>query len=268
MSKSMRLRVRDVEAAAQLCGECGELWADPAAWRAHLLAGASRLTGQAVGVYLEFDLPAPGGPLRVRAAADGGWRDGAARDHYLRFSGLHPNPFNDQAGFDRVLIALTRRGRVSACREQLCPDAEWYRGEFYNDYRRPAFNDGYAATFRRHGSAACTLLHLSQDSGENRPPTQWTRRIIAVLHRQFAGLYETRLATQRHRSLTGLSPRLRQTLACLLEGDGEKQVARCLGIRPSTAHEYVTALYRHFGVASRPELMAYFVRRRPAPAAP
>jgi DNA-binding NarL/FixJ family response regulator len=42
-----------------------------------------------------------------------------------------------------------------------------------------------------------------------------------------------------------------QTLACLLEGDSEKQVAARLGLSPATAHEYVTALYRHFGVQSR-----------------
>ncbi|HXG04462.1 MAG TPA: helix-turn-helix transcriptional regulator [Candidatus Binatia bacterium] len=46
-----------------------------------------------------------------------------------------------------------------------------------------------------------------------------------------------------------LSPRLRQTLACLVEGDTEKQVAARLGVSPTTAHEYVTALYRRFGTA-------------------
>jgi DNA-binding NarL/FixJ family response regulator len=58
-----------------------------------------------------------------------------------------------------------------------------------------------------------------------------------------------------------LSPRLRQTLACLLEGDGEKQISARLGLRPSTVHEYVTALYRHFGVRSRGQLLALVIRR-------
>ena len=65
-----------------------------------------------------------------------------------------------------------------------------------------------------------------------------------------------------------LSPRLRQTLERLLAGDAEKQVARRLGLRPATVHEYVTAVYRHFHVSGRAELMAHFLLfHRPAPLA-
>ena len=53
-----------------------------------------------------------------------------------------------------------------------------------------------------------------------------------------------------------LSPRLRQTLDCLLEGDSEKEIADRLGLSTTTIHQYVTALYRHFGVQSRAQLMA------------
>jgi DNA-binding CsgD family transcriptional regulator len=60
---------------------------------------------------------------------------------------------------------------------------------------------------------------------------------------------------------TELSPRLRQTLECLLEGDGEKQVAARLGLSRHTVHDYVTALYRRLDVSSRPELMALCLSR-------
>ena len=62
-----------------------------------------------------------------------------------------------------------------------------------------------------------------------------------------------------------LAPRLRQTLDCLLDGDGEKQVAARLALSLPTVHQYVTALYRHFGVSSRAELLAHFIRRLPRP---
>lgn len=68
-------------------------------------------------------------------------------------------------------------------------------------------------------------------------------------------------------SPTKLPPRVRQVLTCLLDGDGEKQVAARLGLSGPTVHQYVTALYRHYGVASRAELMARFVRRPPPPPA-
>src|SRR5439155_5415537 len=53
-----------------------------------------------------------------------------------------------------------------------------------------------------------------------------------------------------------LSRRLLQTLALLLEGDAEKQVACKLGLSPNTVHVYVKALYRRFAVNSRGELLA------------
>jgi DNA-binding NarL/FixJ family response regulator len=58
----------------------------------------------------------------------------------------------------------------------------------------------------------------------------------------------------------GLPPRHVQTLQRLLEGDSEKQIARRLGVSPHTVHVYVKALYRHFDVSSRGELLARFIR--------
>ena len=56
-----------------------------------------------------------------------------------------------------------------------------------------------------------------------------------------------------------LSPRVRQTLTRLLAGDSEKQVARHLELSKNTIHVYVKALYRHYNVHSRGELLAKFV---------
>lgn len=58
-----------------------------------------------------------------------------------------------------------------------------------------------------------------------------------------------------------LPRRLRETLACLLEGDSEKQVAAKLGLSPHTVHIHVKRLYRHFEVSSRGELLAKCLRR-------
>ena len=58
----------------------------------------------------------------------------------------------------------------------------------------------------------------------------------------------------------GLSGRMRQTLQGLLAGEGEKQIAYRLKLSPHTVHVYVKGIYRHFGVSSRGELLARFVR--------
>jgi DNA-binding NarL/FixJ family response regulator len=65
-------------------------------------------------------------------------------------------------------------------------------------------------------------------------------------------------------SPTRLPPRVRETLDCLLDGDSEKQAASRMGLSRETVHQYVKALYRHYQVASRAELLAR-VLRRPSP---
>ena len=56
--------------------------------------------------------------------------------------------------------------------------------------------------------------------------------------------------------MSGLAPRLRQVLACLFEGDSEKQIAARLRISRHTVHEYLRRLHRLFDVSSRGELLA------------
>jgi DNA-binding CsgD family transcriptional regulator len=58
-----------------------------------------------------------------------------------------------------------------------------------------------------------------------------------------------------------LSPRQSQTLDLLLAGDGEKQIAAKLKLSRHTVHDYVKGVYRCFGVNSRAELLARWVRK-------
>jgi len=42
---------------------------------------------------------------------------------------------------------------------------------------------------------------------------------------------------------------------------GEKQVAARLDLSHATTHQYVSTLYRHFGVRSRAQLLAHIIKR-------
>jgi DNA-binding CsgD family transcriptional regulator len=50
-------------------------------------------------------------------------------------------------------------------------------------------------------------------------------------------------------------------LKCLLEGDSDKQIAARLELSSHTVNEYVKRVYAHFGVTTRTELLARWVRR-------
>jgi DNA-binding CsgD family transcriptional regulator len=59
-----------------------------------------------------------------------------------------------------------------------------------------------------------------------------------------------------------LTRRERETLHHLLVGRLEKQIAAAMGLSERTLHHHVTALYQKFGVQSRAELMALFLRSK------
>ena len=56
-----------------------------------------------------------------------------------------------------------------------------------------------------------------------------------------------------------LSPRQRDVLELLLNGDSEKQIAVKLKLSQNTVHHHVKAIHRHFRVSSRSELLARWV---------
>jgi DNA-binding NarL/FixJ family response regulator len=103
------------------------------------------------------------------------------------------------------------------------------------------------------------VISLTRPDGE-RAFNRKARHIVEWMQLQFAAHYGRALWLGFQPNQNGLSPRLRQVLECLLEGDSEKLAALRLGIRSGTIHDYVKRLYRHFGVNSRAELLAEFLK--------
>jgi len=87
------------------------------------------------------------------------------------------------------------------------------------------------------------------------------QQLLDFFHGELGRLIGRSLASIMEPSPGKLSRRLRQTLACLLEGDSEKQVAARLGVSVPTTHQYVASLYRYFRVRSRAQLLAHVIKR-------
>src|SRR5262249_61906789 len=94
-----------------------------------------------------------------------------------------------------------------------------------------------------------------------RESSQREQQLMRFCHGELGRLIGRSLVSGTEPSPDTLSPRLRQTLACLLEGDSEKQVAARLCLSRATTHQYVMALYRRFRVGSRAQLCAYCLKR-------
>lgn len=122
----------------------------------------------------------------------------------------------------------------------------------------------------RVGNIRAMLQAMKPLHGSVSDPTQRKRRLLADLCRLIGEDLNGNLNGRPHAHANGnsaangdsdLSPRLRQTLKSLLAGDSEKQVAAHMGLSQHTVHVYVKALYRRYGVSSRGELLARWVKK-------
>lgn len=253
MSTSASLRLRDVRRVFGLIGECRDLRSDPRAWRAHAFDGLRRLLG-ARG--------ATGGEVQWHSA-----------DDLIRF--LHPVVSGFSAAETAVFAAFMRQrdasqdptlnglrpqGRrlVTRTRQELVHDAVWYRSISFNEHRRVVGVDHCVYSLHRlAGDDTYSLIGLHRAlAGPGFSGRE--RRLLHLFHDELGRLTGPTLSRQPHD--VGLSPRLKQTLERLLHGDSEKEIASHLTLSLATVHQYVTALYRHFGVSSRAELLARFIR--------
>lgn len=104
----------------------------------------------------------------------------------------------------------------------------WSGGWFYRLAGRPAFNP-----------KVCRVAHLVMSE-------------CAVLHAEGLSLREEpRLQT--------LTPKQRLVLTQLVDAQSVKQIAQHLELSPHTVNDHVKAIYKHFTVQSRAELMRRFI---------
>jgi DNA-binding CsgD family transcriptional regulator len=85
------------------------------------------------------------------------------------------------------------------------------------------------------------------------------RMILHLAHIEMSWVYESDVLMATH-GAANLSPRQRQTLEYLLAGHSEKQIAAKMRLSPNTVHHHIKALHRYFGVSSRSELLAKWVK--------
>lgn len=256
MRKSDLLRVQDVRDAYRLIGECRDLGSEPALWHVRMFAGLCQLVGASVGSGGEAFWVRPAHPIQPLSGFEAGF-DTCARERYMAYLRDH-GPQRDP--IFRALADVP--GRVlTRTRSAIVSDAVWYRSPDFNDYRKPAGVDHCLVSVcfvSQQGAVAA--IHMARGLGE-RDFSPGEVRLLEFFHEELGRLIGRQLVSATEPSPDKLSPRLRQTLACLLEGDSEKQVAARLGLSPTTVHEYVTVLYRRFRVRSRGELLAHLSKR-------
>jgi DNA-binding CsgD family transcriptional regulator len=259
MSKSQRLRLDEVRASMRLVGECRDLGYDPEAWRRRALEGLSRMDGALFANGGEIHWPRSEGSMTVIHSVEIGSSKASAPDPDLTEG---EGDAETEPTCEAIKAIRGDPGQLlTRVRRQLIPDREWYRTAHYLKYHRPAGIDHHVVSFWEMTGDRVDVIGLHRYTGD-RDFTERELNQLQLFHAELARLIGPVLVSPDDRfSPTRLPPRVRETLQCLQEGDSEKQAAARMGLSVPTVHQYVTALYRHYQVSSRAELLARVLRR-------
>jgi DNA-binding CsgD family transcriptional regulator len=246
----------DARDVYRLIGECRDLGSAPDVWPLHAIEGLHRLIGALAVTGGEGRFVGPDRRIVALSAFDSGLDANGRR----LMAAFHRD---GAVAMDPFLRALWRvpRTLITRTRSQLVADAVYYPSPAFQNYVRPA-NLGHrlASTHMSADASAMTIFEISRPLGD-RDFSEHDVELLDFFHAEIGPLIGRTLVSAAEPSPEMLSPRLRQTLACLLQGDSEKQIAARLGLSRTTTHQYVTSLYRRFGVRSRGQLLAYCLRR-------
>lgn len=199
----------------------------------------------------------PGDPVH-------GWRPRA-----LRY--LHPSPafLNRMKKMTESLergqvdettirnIALTGRYRVNRLAD-LVP-ASWFESDYYlNHYRNLGHLDVIWAGISINADAECYFGFFRETDRPWFTPEE--RDLVAYALRGLKWFYRRQMLSRGLLVVsTPLTATEREVLVSLIGGTPEKQIAADRGQSYHTVHEYVTNIYRKFGVNNRAALMALWL---------
>ena len=233
---SLTLTPSEVRALLRLCNALHEAPPDPAARKRRMLQALCRLLRADAAVCVVSDSGAAAGPRQ---------RSGSV----VSTASWAVSPDDAQA------LAALYRPR----------DGGW--GRRGRPASRRTVRSGYDAVdhcvrseVTVPGARVRACVTLLRRPGGRRRFTDRERAVLDLFHGEMDWLYRADLPVVTS-DAQDLTPRQRQTLQLLLAGNGEKQIASLMDIRPNTVHHYVKALYRHFAVTSRSELLARWVRK-------
>lgn len=263
MPRSAALRATDVKAVYELVGECRDLGDDPVLWRLHLFAGLARLAEGGVVMGGEFAGIRSGRTVPV-GLVDWGWENGFNRIGWERaMAELRANPrLTRNVTFTRYVARTAAADGACLARTDLIDDRTWDRAWDYRNMVEPGGADHSLFCFRSilgtgdeyDGVIVARALGQVDFSARD-------KAVVAEAMATVAPLIGGSLARFHDPSPAALAPLARRVLRCLLDGDADKQVAARLDITRHTVNQYAKVIYRHFGVQSRAELLARWLRR-------
>jgi DNA-binding CsgD family transcriptional regulator len=241
--------------------ECRDLGDDETVWRRHWFRELGRMTGAdlVVGGEVEIGRDKAARPFSsFEWGADAGFDMGVVDRAIQEGVALNVSPL-----LEKYLAHADKYDGRGHTRTDLVTDREWYPTPFYHSLQKQIGIDHTLVSFVKlpGGPRLCSGITFSRGLDVKQDFSGRHRAMVTEAQRVFAPLMGGPLARFTEPSPAALPPRVRDVLRCVLDGDSDKQVAARLGISGHTVNQYTKAIHRHFGVSSRAELLARWIRR-------
>lgn len=264
MSRSARLRTAELRSLFQLVGECRDLGDDPILWHGHYSRRLGEMTGAGMVIFGELHSGWGGNGPIVQHNVVWGDNHGFKLEPYVHLF--------EKCEKESMLFSPLYRAYLNVFREidpgaslsasDLLSKADWYGSEYFQHYHSETCSDATVFCYRDvprepHVKSGINLVRYTNEKDFSRRH----KAIVKEAHAMIAPLLGQSLSRFTEPSPSSLAPRVRQVLVSLLEGDGDKQTATRLGISRYTVNFYTKQIFEHFGVHSRSELQARWIKR-------
>lgn len=194
------------------------------------------------------------GDSMVTSFVDGGFKDEQERAEFFRVI-IHPDlaPVVTKP----LAEAMAAKKTMTCRRDQLLSDEYWYGSLNEEIWNQLGFCDFIISAFPV-GEISYSALGFHRRV-DRRRFTDVDTNLVGILSHCLAWLHQAVPPPAATSNVLELSPRERQVLMLLLDGDSRKQVASKLGISDHTVSDYMKAVYAKFSVNSRAELLSKFI---------
>ncbi|HEX2691696.1 MAG TPA: helix-turn-helix transcriptional regulator [Kofleriaceae bacterium] len=256
---SGQLHVGQVHQLIRLLGEAREIPVERPERGYHLVSGVGRIVGAAV-VSVILDTDSVQGDQLQRSVTVLFERDGGASLGLEQLS-------QAASALQPLVLAMVRLvprepgATVTAPWQELATERRWCCVEKMVHYLRPpGCGDAMFSAVRLRTSSQVHGLGLYRGP-EGQAFNEEERNLLHVFHVACAGLLLSSLPStagggDQDAGYASLSLRQRQTLDLVLDGLSDKEIAGRLRISRFTVNQYTKAIYRHYGVTSRIQLLA------------
>lgn len=253
------LSSRDMHECHLIAGRCREMGADVDAWRQQLLGELRTIVDAQVIISSEIEHfgSKNAHDTRYLGTHRDGWISKDAEVRWREYAQSIPVERTPEYPYLSKFSGET----LVLSRDQIWGRESWYRSHTFNEIHRECGIDDYIISIcPTKLPDRCTTLWLHKGVG-SRDFTARERAIVSMLHMIINNEIGTFLAAAEEPRISQLTKRRREVLERLLLGDSEKQIAFLFDVSRATIHDHVLAIYRHFEVSSRGELLSLFIGR-------